>query len=202
MRLLAAIFVIALLAGVAAATYVFSGAYDIGADVPHAPFVADLIETARDRSIRTHAEGIAAPPLGDPKQVSEGAAHYAQMCAGCHLAPGKQDTEMRRGLYPQPPRLAEVDDLSPAEEFWIIKHGIKLTAMPAWGVTHDDAKLWAIVAFLQKLPKMSPDAYRQMTAGAGDEEAHEHAETGPDPAKSETGSDPVKSESGSDPVKS
>ena len=42
-------------------------------------------------------------------------------------------------------------DFTPAEQFWIIKHGVKMTGMPAWGVTHDDEMLWDVVALVRKL---------------------------------------------------
>jgi len=70
---------------------------------------------------------------------------------------------MRTGLYPQPPNLAEDGIDNPGEAFWIIKHGIKMSAMPAWGKTHTDAQLWAVVAFLDKLPKMTPAQYAEAT---------------------------------------
>lgn len=176
MRLLRAIVIILVLAVVAGAAFVYSGAYDIGADVPHSAPVSDLLQTARQRSIAAHARDIAVPPLDDAHRIGEGAEHYAAMCAGCHLAPGAADTEIRRGLYPQPPKLAELDGLPPGQAFWVVKHGVKLTAMPAWGTSHDDAQIWNIVAFLQKLPHLSPDEYKQLTAAASghDHDHHEH----------------------------
>ena len=172
MRFLAAIVLVVLLAGLGAAAFVYSGAYDIGADAPHSPAVQRLLQIARQRAIAAHADSIAVPPLTDAHMIGEGAEHYAAMCAGCHLAPGKNETEIRRGLYPQPPKLAEGGDLPPAQAFWIVKHGIKLTAMPAWGTSHDDAEIWNIVAFLQKLPHMSAEEYGQLTAASG---GHDHA---------------------------
>ncbi|HEY2426011.1 MAG TPA: cytochrome c, partial [Pseudolabrys sp.] len=70
--------------------------------------------------------------------------------------------------------------LPPARAFWAIKHGIKLTAMPAWGTTHDNTAIWNIVAFLQKLPDLTPEQYTSLTAAAehdheGHEHSHEHA---------------------------
>jgi len=84
------------------------------------------------------------------------------MCADCHFAPGTQQSEIREGLYPQPPNLTEKTDLVPAEMFWAIKHGIKMSAMPAWGKTHDDQNIWGIVAFLQQLPDLTPEQYRAL----------------------------------------
>ena len=84
------------------------------------------------------------------------------MCTGCHLAPGMQDSELRAGLYPQPPNLSH-DPVDPRAAFWIIKHGIKMSAMPAWGKTLDDAAIWDILSFIRKMPDMSADQYRQLT---------------------------------------
>ena len=72
----------------------------------------------------------------------KGAGEYAEMCSGCHLAPGMKRTEISQGLYPRAPELRRKTDLTPAEQFWIVKHGVKMTGMPAWGVTHDDELLW------------------------------------------------------------
>jgi mono/diheme cytochrome c family protein len=54
------------------------------------------------------------------------------------------------------------------EQFWIIKHGIKMTAMPAWGATHSDAQIWNIVAFFQAMPGMTPEIYKALVASAPD----------------------------------
>jgi mono/diheme cytochrome c family protein len=78
---------------------------------------------------------------------------------------------MSAGLYPPAPELARGNTLSPAEQFWIIKHGVKLTAMPAWGKTHDDELIWDMVAFIRQLPSMSPQQYRGAVASAP--ESHE-----------------------------
>jgi hypothetical protein len=89
-------------------------------------------------------------------------------------------SELREGLYPRPPNLTRFAP-DPAESFWIIKHGLKLTAMPAWGKSHDDQKIWAMVAFLQKQPKMSASEYRALTANAAGMEDMEKEQT-PAPA--------------------
>ena len=157
-----------------AALYIWSGTYDIGADAPHSQAVESLIHSLRVRSIGTHAGSVQVPPLDDPKLVTEGAEHYAAMCSGCHLAPGLSENEMRVGMVPRPPIIYKHPPANPAKQFWVVKHGIKFTAMPAWGGTHDDQALWGIVAFLQKLPALTPEQYAQMTAHA--QEEHEHHE--------------------------
>jgi mono/diheme cytochrome c family protein len=88
------------------------------------------------------------------------------MCTGCHLGPGMERSEMSQGLYPPAPELARQSDRSAAERFWIIKHGVKLSAMPAWGKTHDDQLIWDMVAFIGTLPKLSPEQYKAAIASA------------------------------------
>ena len=48
----------------------------------------------------------------------------------------------------------------------MIKHGVKMTAMPAWGRTHNDQLIWDMVAFVGKLPSMSPAQYKSTVASA------------------------------------
>jgi mono/diheme cytochrome c family protein len=146
-----------------AVVFVGSGVYNIGADDHHTRIVLTIIEQLRNRSIAVRAHGIEVPNLDDPKNIAAGAQHYAALCIGCHLAPGVTKSEVRAGLYPHPPNLAqeEVDDAQRA--FWIIKHGIKMSAMPAWGRSLDDAAIWDVVAFLQRMPGMTPEAYQQLS---------------------------------------
>lgn len=161
MNVFASFFSGALLIGVAGVTYFFAGVYDVGADVPHTKPVFWLIEKVRERSIGARSANVVVPPLDSPGMVTSGARHYAAMCAGCHLAPGMKDSELRAGLYPQPPNLSH-RVRPPSESFWIIKHGLRMTAMPAWGATHDDVAIWGLVAFLQDLPLLSPEEYRRL----------------------------------------
>ena len=173
----------------AALLWAYSGLYDMGADRHHLPLTSRLIAALRDRSIATHSKTIEPPDLNDASLVLKGAGQYASMCTGCHLAPGMKDTEMRPGLYPLPPNLSRVR-VDPKAAFWVIKHGVKMSAMPAWGASHDDAAIWSIVAFVQKLPMLDAAGYKAIVAkappdeememsmdGSGKEKGKERAET-------------------------
>ncbi len=184
------LFALAVLAALGAG-FIYSGLYNISADEPHWLITHKVIQTLRERSIGARAKDINVPALDDPKLIAQGAEHYAAMCNGCHLAPGMEDTEIRAGLYPRPPKLAahahgeshagmDMQAMA-ARQFWIIKHGIKMTAMPAWGATHDDQSIWGLVAFLQKLPGMTPEEYAILTGIPGNEshvDGHQHHEEG------------------------
>jgi mono/diheme cytochrome c family protein len=168
-----------------AAGFVYAGYYDIAADDAHWGATSGFIASARDHSIARLSGEVGAPPaLDDPALLKVGAGEYREMCETCHLAPGMRETAIREGLNPKPPKLAEAGDKrSPEQDFWVIKHGIKMTGMPAWGLTHEDRTIWAIAAFVQKLPGLSRADYDSLTAESesgghshGEGEEHEHGE--------------------------
>ena len=150
---------------VGAGAFVYSGVYNVGADDQHTKPVLAVMQSLREQSIRARSKDITVPDLNDEQLILKGAGQYAAMCTGCHLKPGMQDSEIRPGLYPQPPNLSQVR-VDPKAAFWVVKHGIKMSAMPAWGGSHDDATMWSMVAFLQKLPDMTPQQYKDMVARA------------------------------------
>jgi mono/diheme cytochrome c family protein len=159
-RILVAVF---LLIAALAAVLLLSGVYNVGADAPHWPWVERLAEAVRKASIASRVDDLHAPDLTQPQLIAEGAEHYAAMCPDCHLAPGIEQSDIRKGLYPRPPDLRKDMHADPNWQFWVVKHGIKMSAMPAWGATHDDQAIWGIVAFLQKLPSLSVEQYQQLT---------------------------------------
>lgn len=84
-----------------------------------------------------------------------------------------ESSEISQGLYPRAPDFRHGTGLKPQQAFWVIKHGIKMTGMAAWGVTHSDDLIWDMVAFLGKLPSLSASEYRAAVGNAAEE--HEHA---------------------------
>jgi mono/diheme cytochrome c family protein/ketosteroid isomerase-like protein len=166
------------------ALVVASGALSVAADEPHSSLVFGILDTARERSIEARADDIQVPALDDAGMVRRGAGNYDAMCAKCHLAPGMQPTELNRGLSPTPPNLAKPANADAAEAFWVIKHGIKATGMPAWGKHMEDQYIWDVVAFLRKLPSLSVEQYQAEVAassghshGGGESAEHSHSET-------------------------
>jgi mono/diheme cytochrome c family protein len=163
---------------VAGAAFVWRGVYDVGAREPHAPVVAWVLSLTRDRSIAAHSRGIVAPRLDavDAHTVRDGFDEFHEMCPVCHGEPGARPSAVSQGLNPPAPDLADPavqHAYTDAELFWIVKNGIRMTGMPAFGETHDDATLWSIVAFLRRLPAMSAKEYAAM-ADAAEADGHEH----------------------------
>jgi len=167
--LLGALFAV-LVAIVGVFAVVSSGLVNVGADQAHNPIMYKLLETARNRSIENASKDIVVPDLEQVDMISSGGADYNDMCAGCHLSPGVEETDMSEYLYPSPPNFTKsdvVDDLQTEEgaqeSFWAIKHGIMASGMPAWGATHDDDRMWAMVAFIRSLPELDESQYTILT---------------------------------------
>jgi mono/diheme cytochrome c family protein len=175
---------LASLAGtVVAAGVIYAGLINVGADDPHLDSVHAVLKMARERSIAVRAADIPVPDLNDAELVRRGAGNYQSMCIGCHLAPGMDATELSQNLYPAPPNLAQLGvNGNPAVAFWIIKHGIKASGMPAWGKSMGDEHIWGMVAFLQQLPSLDAVQYQALVAasdghshGGGETAMHDHS---------------------------
>ncbi|HEX9671494.1 MAG TPA: cytochrome c [Thermoanaerobaculia bacterium] len=165
--LLTAVAILVLLAALALGV-IYSGAYDVAATTPDEGIVGWALETAQERSIERRARAVQVPPLDGPELLATGLVHYHEMCVTCHGAPGVPASEIGAGLNPFPPELAEeAEELGPGELFWVVKNGIKMTGMPAFGPTHTDEELWAIVAFVETLPEMSGEEYAAAVREAG-----------------------------------
>jgi mono/diheme cytochrome c family protein len=151
---------------VAVLLFIFSGLYDVSASTPDNGLIEWVLRTTQARSVHRASEALEGtlqvPDLQSPERIRTGLVHYHEMCATCHGAPGVKISEIGQGLNPVPPELATHGEDEPVENFWIVKHGIKMTGMPSFGVTHTDDEIWSIVAFLQRMPKMSPQEYQAM----------------------------------------
>ena len=150
--------------------FMYSGIYNVAATNKHSALMHWILHTTMEQSVERRADDIKVPTnisLSDPKLIEMGFRHYNEMCTVCHGAPGVKPGEAHAGLNPQPPLLTdEAGEMSPAELFWIIKHGVRMTGMPAWGPSHSDDKIWAMVAFLKALPDISPAQYKSMRTAA------------------------------------
>ncbi len=172
---LATLGIVAATGGIVAA----SGIVNVAANEAHSSFVHQTLAFARERSIANRLSDIKVPEdFVDPERVRRGAGNYAAMCVNCHLAPEMADSEIRKGLYPTPPNLSAKAEVSStarnaARDFWIIKNGIKASGMPAWSAGGmEDAAIWDLAAFLQKMPLMAKADYEQLVASS---DGHSHS---------------------------
>lgn len=173
--------IVAVIGLIGGGLFIYSGLYPMGADVPHNKLSYWMLETLRERSIARAASNIQVPDdLNTSDRLLAGGADYNDMCAGCHLEPEVKESDFTIGLYPSPPNLTAAPqdhghkhssgndehgkDAEIQRQFWIIKHGIKASGMPAWGPTHSDERIWNMVSFLQRLPSLTKEQYQILTA--------------------------------------
>jgi len=168
MRLLATIGVLAILAVIGAAIYFFGGYYSVAAANPNPGILDWALARIRNASIEHYAPAPSPVRLDDPAVVREGARAYSELgCVNCHGAPGVDWAKFSEGLRPDPPDLKDVAKvLEPGEIFWVVKNGINMTGMPSFGlIKAEDNKMWAIAAFVKKLPTISPADYKAWSEG-------------------------------------
>jgi mono/diheme cytochrome c family protein len=152
---------------------VVTGAFNVSATVPNTGLESLILSNTMAYSIRLRA-GRDVTKAWNQDQLRNGFEEYDEMCKYCHGAPGKEANDISKGLNPRPPNLAEASPRwNNAELFWIIKNGVRMTGMPAFGPTHDDNTIWNIVGFVRQLPKLSANDYSGMRGQSGPE-SHEH----------------------------
>jgi mono/diheme cytochrome c family protein len=169
MRLLAFIGALAILVVIAAAVYFFGGFYNVAATEQDPGVVAWVLVHVREASIDHHATAQSPGSLDDPATIRAGAHAFAERgCVNCHGGPGVQWAKWSEGLNPGPPDLKDVvGDTPPSELFWVVKNGIRMTAMPSFGaVGVPDQEIWSIVAFLKKLPTVSEADFKTWSTSA------------------------------------
>jgi len=123
--------------------------------------VHKLLDYAMRRSVAARIGSVPAPPdLDAPGRVRNGAVHYRAHCLQCHGAPGVAPEALAYGLTPAPANLLVAGRTwQPGEIFWVVKHGIKMTGMPAWVYRLSDEEIWDVVAFVQAIPRMTVPQY-------------------------------------------
>ena len=169
MRALSAIGVLAIAIGIAAAVFFFGGYYSVAGTTEDPAAVTWALTRVRTASINRHATDKPPASFNDAATVQAGAKAYASLgCENCHGAPGVKWQKFSEGLHPDPPDLKDVaGELSPAQLFWVIKHGINMTGMPSFeqAGARDD-QIWAVAAFVKKLPDVSEADYKAWTSAS------------------------------------
>ncbi|MCD6680579.1 MAG: c-type cytochrome [Burkholderiaceae bacterium] len=181
MRTLGILLSLAAAAFIGAAIVLYAGVYDISATDQHLRPTFWLLQTGLRESVEQRAEEIEAPPLDDPILAARGLYHFRAHCVQCHGAPGVAPDPFALGLTPLPGSLSDAArEWTASQLYWVIRNGIKMTAMPAWQFRLSDEDLWSVVAFLKTLPDLSPHAYRQARAAGPVAPTQAHSPAPPD----------------------
>jgi mono/diheme cytochrome c family protein len=184
MKLAAILVGLAVLAVAGAAAFVWSGIYNVSAIDQHLPPTHFILQKAMQRSVERRAKQVEVPPLGDPEQIARGIALYRMHCVQCHGAPGVAPQPFALGMRPLATPLARTGrDQPPAHVYWVLRNGLKMTAMPAFEFRMDDQDLWAIVAFVMRLPMLTPAEYQRLAAASPPRAAVPAALRDPDAAR-------------------
>ena len=140
-----------------------------------------LASWALDRSMVRHAPRQDNPFKDPPSVLPSGMKHYQANCVLCHGASGVSPAELAYGLNPPAPALhgQGTQSRTDGQLFWVIRNGIRMTGMPAFGPTHEDEEIWHIVAFVRHLPALTDQERQTLQAGVKEEGDHhgptEHA---------------------------
>jgi mono/diheme cytochrome c family protein len=168
MRTLAGIGILAIIVVIGSTVFLFGGYFNVAASESDPGIVNWALIKVRMASVDRRARSLSPPDnLDDPEIVHAGARAFAERgCANCHGAPGVNWQKFSEGLNPDPPDLKDIArEREPGELFWVIKNGIKMTAMPSFGaIGVEDKEIWPIVAFIRKLPNVSEADFKAWTA--------------------------------------
>lgn len=163
-RLFVTLGLLLLATALGAAAFVWSGWYDISANVQHTQPVHSLLEKTMHQSVQRRAAHITPPALDSAALGAQGAACYVAKCVQCHGGPGVAQAEIGRSMQPLPgPLVDAATRWRPQELYWITRNGIKMSGMPAWQHRLPDDALWALVAFMLRLPTLTAAEFRSLT---------------------------------------
>jgi mono/diheme cytochrome c family protein len=144
----------------------YSGIYNIAASAGHPAWMERFLQLGKERSVKFNSRSVKPPKQDSADLVPLGAAHFQGTCATCHGAPGQPVNPVFGHMLPSPPDLQKHAHHWTREQlFWIARHGIQFTGMPAWSGAGRDDEVWAVVAFLEALPSMSETEYRRYAGG-------------------------------------
>ena len=176
---IATLVVLAATAFLGGTIFIYSGIYNVAALDQHGRVMNWLLHDVALNSIQTRARNVKVPDLGDRAKIARGLVLYRQDCAQCHGAPGAAPAAFAMGLMPGAPPMVQVAREWPANEiYWVVANGLKMTAMPPWRYRMTDGELWDIVAFVETLPRLSPDDYQAEVKAERDSAAPAGGEAG------------------------
>jgi mono/diheme cytochrome c family protein len=142
------------------------GVLPVQADIAPSRLETNVLGTVLRASVRRAAKRDS-PPLVADENLMNGAGLYLQMCSRCHGRFGESSVTYGESFYPPAPHLTVTRvGLSDNEMFWVVKHGIRNTGMPAWGKLVSDDEIWQIVAFLTKFPSLPDSAKVELLSRA------------------------------------
>lgn len=155
---------------------VFGGGYlvinrgwiPIGADNPPGALEHHLAHIATDAYVEANAPKQENPAAPTAANLGEGARIYEARCAVCHGGGRQRISPLRTKFSPPVPQIVNrVPRDADGNLWWLTKHGVRLTGMPAWDGILTDTEMWEIIAFLKHSDKLPPEALAAWQTAAG-----------------------------------
>ena len=148
--------------------YLRFGFADLRANVQLSRFESDLALTALNASAARHAPQQQNPIQSTEGNLLDGARLYRDKCADCHGRPDNPESDYGRSFYPRAPQFMKTRPFRPENQnFYIIKNGVRWTAMPAWGNIMADSEIWQVVTFLNRLDNLPASIQQELHKPAG-----------------------------------
>lgn len=172
-RLLAGAILGILIAALGGLAFLWFGGFNVAASAP-ADWIDGWAPWVLSRSLAKRTASVQVQVPTDAEAVARGLGHYKENCLPCHGAPGVKEAEFSQGMNPMVPGIDSpvVQGASDAQLFWIVKNGIRMSGMPAFGGNHTDSEIADILAFVRHVPKLEPSEKERL--GTGTEEHHHH----------------------------
>ena len=125
-------------------------------DVPPPAWETAILKPAIRAAVKRNSANLSAPGSATQDSILAGGKLYVMGCMGCHGEPGKPFAEDHAN-YPPVPQLPHLGSkYSEPEIYWIVKHGIRMTAMSAYGPFYNEDQLWSLAAFIHRIDKLTP----------------------------------------------
>lgn len=141
------------------------GLMPANADGNHSSLEAKIMPVVLHASIARHASGDTNPISVNEENLKAAVGTYKEFCARCHSTPGGDPSVYGQSFYPQAPQLLEGrPNYTDAQLFWLIKHGIRNTGMPAWGAMLSDDEIWQLVSLLANSHDLPPSVESEWQA--------------------------------------
>jgi len=133
------------------------GLMPVSADGAHSRLEARIMPTVLHASIVRHASGETNPVALNEDNLKAGVETYKAMCARCHSTPEGEASVYGQSFYPAAPQLPKgMAEYTDSQVFWLIKHGIRNTGMPAWRSMLSDNEIWQVVSLLKNSQDLPP----------------------------------------------
>jgi mono/diheme cytochrome c family protein len=166
-RIFFVLVVLGVAGAVAAAGVVYAGLFDVAATQPHTELGFKAFHFAMQRSVRVRAADITVPDLSNAGRLTRGHGLFRTHCEQCHGGPGVAPKPFAQGLRPLASNLVQDGRDWPSNElYWVVKHGVRMSAMPGWEYRFTPDELWDVVAFVKQLHLITPAQYQAVTPPA------------------------------------